>query len=107
MQSGQSRLLPDMPVWPNKEAMDFSNSLKTCTGDKSDTDTDYDDDDPLWAPPHATVPSVGTTKSSSATTTPTWSSVSVLDPDMVNEQARLRGPFVTAHTAELSAAAAP
>jgi hypothetical protein len=78
-----------------------------------DSDDDDDDDDESWAPPHAAVLSVQTamslqspypSQSRSATSThpsqAPLSVLSVLDPDMVNEQARRREPFLAAAAAE-------
>jgi hypothetical protein len=36
-----SNLLPDMPVWPDRDTMDFSNSLATVTKDASSDEVDY------------------------------------------------------------------
>jgi hypothetical protein len=96
--------LPDMPKW-----------LTIGTGDVIEA-TDFDDkdevDDESWEPPHTAVLSVLTTKTLqspypsqspsnlSATKTPTWLLVVVLDPNMENEQSRRREPFLVAAAAE-------
>lgn len=105
---------PKMPEWPDRDAMDFSNSLTVVdeSGIADDDTVGYSEDDESWAPPHEAVLSVQTGMSllspypsqSRSATSPhpsrTLPSASVLDPDMVNEQARRREPFLVTAAAE-------
>jgi hypothetical protein len=104
----------EMPEWPDRDAMDFSNSLTTTTVDEiggaghDDASYTSEVDDESWAPPHPAVLSVQIAMSlqspypsqTRSAISQAWLSVAVVDPDMVNEQARRRKPFEEAAAAK-------
>jgi hypothetical protein len=111
--------MTEILVWPDPNTMDFSNTLLSASGTvvapaDDDTSDDYseDEDDLKYVPSHPAVLSVRTNmslqspypsrsiSSSQPSSRPSYMSTVVTDPDMVNEQARRRMPFVEAAAAE-------